>query len=377
MKNEFIDINENSENKEKHKSIIVVIVILAIVVVSLIAILGMYIKKSSESDLKEYNSRMEGLYNNAVSYYENKDYKKALDELNQIENKYEKYNLVIQKEEEIKNAYYNSYIELSGKYLNEKNYSKAIEVLENVDDIFKNSEEIINKINEIKLAEIEDKIKEYADKKDYISVLEYAVSKKKQSNVPKISEKLDETINEYKKKEIEAIKEILKKDYKNASKDVNELIQIMPADNEVLELQKSYSSYKPVLLTSLKYLQISGNTVVKANEDVKDNAENDYTNYIMGSEGISTVSYHLNKEYKRLTSKIGVLFTERLSSVQTIVNIYADDILVYTSPAYTTGVLPADINLDLTGVTVLKIEFIKNSSNNSNAALFDLNLFKY
>lgn len=68
------------------------------------------------------------------------------------------------------------------------------------------------------------------------------------------------------------------------------------------------------------------------------------------------IQYLLNGKYKTFTGTVGIPYICRDDNDSSIIKIYGDDKLLYTSPVLKAGVKPANFNINVTGVLNLKIE---------------------
>jgi len=69
------------------------------------------------------------------------------------------------------------------------------------------------------------------------------------------------------------------------------------------------------------------------------------------------LTYLINQKYTRFTGGIALDFGDRSTKYDSIVKIYGDDQLIYTSPVMTGGTYPVKYDIDVTGVIQLKIEW--------------------
>lgn len=70
----------------------------------------------------------------------------------------------------------------------------------------------------------------------------------------------------------------------------------------------------------------------------------------------NSVEYSLNGKYKSIKGTVCVPYVDRKNTNEKVVKIYGDDKLLFTSKTLTAGSQPENIDLDLKGVAVLKIE---------------------
>lgn len=113
-----------------------------------------------------------------------------------------------------------------------------------------------------------------------------------------------------------------------------------------------------ILLKDLDYF--FSNTILKFGS-YKDNLGNVYSNGIVydNGRGSNNTEYLLNGRYSKFNGKIILLYDERSSERNSVIfNIYGDNKLLYTSKEVKAGVMPQNFNIDVNGVTKLKIEVI-------------------
>jgi Copper amine oxidase N-terminal domain./NPCBM/NEW2 domain. len=122
-----------------------------------------------------------------------------------------------------------------------------------------------------------------------------------------------------------------------------------------------------VLLQDLDYFN-SGGKRFAAYRDIKDNLGNEYSIGIQpnfsgwgssssGSKS-SWQSYYINGQYSNIAGKLVLGYESRNTSSVGYFCIYGDDRLLYKSSNITSGALPIDVNVDISGVLELKIEFV-------------------
>lgn len=113
-----------------------------------------------------------------------------------------------------------------------------------------------------------------------------------------------------------------------------------------------------VLLEDLDYFTKSA-AINILYADGQDNAGN-YHNSGM-SMGKGNIQYLLNGRYSSFKGTVGISYEIRNATYKNRFKVYGDGKLLYTSPQLTGGVMPADFDIDVTGVLNLTIES-ENSS---------------
>ena len=121
----------------------------------------------------------------------------------------------------------------------------------------------------------------------------------------------------------------------------------------------NHSSSSPVaMLYNLDYFNASSGTTFQKYTTAKDNLGNTYSKAIGGgaSGSESWQEYIINGAYSSIKGRVILNYDYRTEgSDNTVVTIYCDDKLVYTSPKITAGVQPTDFSVDLNGVLKLKV----------------------
>ena len=129
--------------------------------------------------------------------------------------------------------------------------------------------------------------------------------------------------------------------------------------------------YKPVYLLNMDTYAESGyihvdtmysyNTVVSAKDVYKDNLGNTYSwgmnrrvpNFSMSK---SYMEYKVT-QYNYLSGTLILNYETRSNTEAGYMRVYGDDVLIYTSPDICKGFEPLYINIDISGVDVIRIEF--------------------
>lgn len=81
-----------------------------------------------------------------------------------------------------------------------------------------------------------------------------------------------------------------------------------------------------------------------------------YDNYGAKQPNSITTEYLLNQKYKQFKGKYVLHYDSRNATQDTVLKVFGDDTLLYTSPVMKAGVLPVDFNIDVTGIIKLKIK---------------------
>lgn len=328
--------------------------------------------KDKEELLESYNKvsgALKDIYNyyNGLEYMLNKDlynnYYNELQELNSSKHHY----LTAKEYENKGNEEYNTYF----------HYQKVIEN----DCYYKEASKYVNEYVKDEMSKLKEKAEEFIKINDnstnmeiyncYVEELKYLESHKTSNNIDLSSTEDYKNIYESAtSKIIEYTKKIAEEHEKNDK--IEEAIKII-ADSldlfkynsneykELEELKKVYEDKKPVKLTSMN--QESKSSSVSKSLWGKRINDNDYEHYIsFAFEGENSyISYNFKKEYKRLKTKI-IREEDWKKNLNGYFVITADGKEIYKSSVITSSSdLNPDIDLDISDVEELKIEFITES----------------
>lgn len=277
--------------------------------------------------------------NKSKDYVTEGDFNKALAVLDTAEQLYGKDSRIDEQRKEVNVVKVLNDVSV---YENDKNYVKAIECIENSAEATKNDTDVIQKLNSLKISY-----------KDY--VLTQAEGTFKSSG------------------------------YKAAIDVLNESLKYLSNDEEINAAIKRYEEYIPVSVAKLEYF--TGNDFALDN-NIKDNLGNTRNNVVSPkpigwSNAATTNVYKLNKQYSRLSGtwfqlydfrtevKYGVGATDYPSELE----IYGDGKLLY-SGEMKVGIEPKNIDLDISGVTELKIYYFGGGSDGSYSGIADFNVQK-
>lgn len=132
--------------------------------------------------------------------------------------------------------------------------------------------------------------------------------------------------------------------------------------NQSKEYQDYVTGGDKVYLQNIDYIassNTSGNGF-RYYDTVTDNLGLTYGNGIGGvGQGENWQDYKLSEKYKEFQARVVLNYDYRSQvSDDVLVKIYGDDILLYMSPIMSAGQEPVDIELDITGVDVLRVSII-------------------
>ncbi len=135
-----------------------------------------------------------------------------------------------------------------------------------------------------------------------------------------------------------------------------------------------HESIKPItFLNHLDVLYKSAYIKIEISKDIVSNLGVSYNGSIRNSYyRKNEMEYFLDDSYSKLEGTVILTESSKNNSYDSeAVEIWGDEKLLFKSPVMTKGSLPVDFNIDLAGVSKLKIIFYNNSS-----ALVDLGLYQ-
>ena len=134
--------------------------------------------------------------------------------------------------------------------------------------------------------------------------------------------------------------------------------------NKLKEYYDKYKDKKPDLLVLQSVVDYDYNTYgYNTSKTIKDVEYNSYLAYLIYGKTLQR-TYNIDKKYKTLKSTI-VTDGRWPKKFEGKVKIYGDDKVIYTSKTIKNDTKNIDINVDVTGVKNLKVEFTTKSSESS------------
>lgn len=132
-------------------------------------------------------------------------------------------------------------------------------------------------------------------------------------------------------------------------------------DAEILEAIEYYKGFGPMWLADLDYFQKEGyREVFVPFEEKEDNLGEKHTHVMRliryGSDSPCSATYYINGKYKCFSGTFFVEKEDRDKDSVATVSVYGDDVLLYTFPQLAKDSLPSTFSIDITGVTMLRIE---------------------
>lgn len=362
--------------------------------------------KEKKDTLNSISKQIEKTINNWVKNFNKsykdedeltKEYKKLYDVLKEIYSYFNGLEYVLTYEE-----YYDYYEEIYNLYNSKMNYFKAEEANDDYDkynyyskvieedSYFEKSQEFVNNYLKEELDTIKKETDELIDLGEnatneewlnaYISQIEYLEENRYKNSVDLSTTEEYQTIYNNAVKKIVEYTKAYAKDLESNLKtnDVMDMIEksmdILEYDsdeyNELKDLQTSYEDKLPDSLIS-KYLvsSTSGTNDSSYKITINDKEYDSYVSFAFKGETVNRI-YRLNNEYKTFKATI-VKGPDWDSDFEGEIIIYGDDKELYHSGKITkTGEIKSEINIDVTDVDDLKIEFVTDSKTDSWASFY-------
>lgn len=362
--------------------------------------------KEKKDTLNSISKQIEKTINNWVKNFNKsykdedeltKEYKKLYDVLKEIYSYFNGLEYVLTYEE-----YYDYYEEIYNLYNSKMNYFKAEEANDDYDkynyyskvieedSYFEKSQEFVNNYLKEELDTIKKETDELIDLGEnatneewlnaYISQIEYLEENRYKNSVDLSTTEEYQTIYNNAVKKIVEYTKAYAKDLESNLKtnDVMDMIEksmdILEYDsdeyNELKDLQTSYEDKLPDSLIS-KYLvsSTSGTNDSSYKITINDKEYDSYVSFAFKGETVNRI-YRLNNEYKTFKATI-VKGPDWDSDFEGEIIIYGDDKELYRSGKITkTGEIKSEINIDVTDVDDLKIEFVTDSKPDSWASFY-------
>lgn len=392
-------IAETTANENTSRRVFWVVAIMVIVVIGIIVALIVAYLNDPQRDIDKLAKEQ---YEIAIEYIDDNNYEAALKALDQVAPSWSDYDKVekqrvkavkgqlklkletynaeknyeaiitliksnisnIEDDTEIKVAYNNaveryrsSVIEEANRYIVAKDYDNATKILTKATTLLGGDEAVDSKLFEVKKAQALISIKDFESKKDYESAIKYIRSNLDSlNNDAELKAELSRFEGLYRDKIIKDAETAYKKDgYASALSIINKGLNLLPDDSKLLSEKSAYEECAPVDLTTLNYYTYDHK--LGYYDSVTDIFGNTYSNAFYGySKGGQSQTYDLGKKYNVLTAKIIVPENCKGSSYSGKILIYGDGKLIYRKDNIKSTSRPIDINVDVSGVTDLKIE---------------------
>ena len=278
-------------------------------------------------------------------------------------------------------------INQSKTYADNENFTEALAVLDTAEQLYGKDSRIDEQRKNVSIAKVLNEVSGYEAEKNYVKAIEcISNSPETVKNDTDVIQKLNSLKITYSEFSItEAEKAFNTSGYTAAIDILNESLKLLPGDEKITTAIKRYEEYTPVNVATLEYF--TGNDFALEN-NIKDNLGNVRNNVVSPkpvgwSNAATTNIYKLNKQYSRLSGvwfqlydfrtevKYGVGATDYPSKLE----IHGDGKLLY-SGEMKVGIEPKNINLDISGVTELKIYYFGGGSDGSYSGIADFNVQK-
>ncbi|MBE6752509.1 MAG: hypothetical protein E7556_08300 [Ruminococcaceae bacterium] len=273
------------------------------------------------------------------------------------------------------------YDEANGDYLSAyKNYQNAfiggyIDVV-NADenDIIKNCiTNYLNSLNDQAGSLITDgdysgAIKVYEDGKQKLIDAGYVAEDDSGDGKTDVDVAIDEAIGTYAAEFAEKAEEYFKQgDIDAAIGHIEIALEFVPDNEDYNKKLETYESYKPFpLYYADNYLEMQdgenfiGTVYFNRTATSNDNTQYEHCIYWYNKNDVNacdSVIYNLDGKYDAVKGTLFLCAKEKNNGYPSYIEIYGDGKLLYTSPKIKAGVLPQDIDVDISGVHKLKVSF--------------------
>lgn len=143
-------------------------------------------------------------------------------------------------------------------------------------------------------------------------------------------------------------------DYASAIRVITTAQNTLGEDERLTAALEEYQSYIPVYLNELDYFDGSPFYCVQYRDNETDNYGNTYKYalWITQEEG---ARFYLAGNYSTLTGTCAMHDRQRNTSASGYIEIYGDEVLLYTSPTMVSDSQPQDFSIDISNVTFLRI----------------------
>ena len=244
-----------------------------------------------------------------------------------------------------------TYIEQSETYLNAGNYIEAIAILDAAKQLLGAHPDIKSQRNKIVKKQLLSSVSDFEKTQDYASAIK-AIEKTgtKFQKDAEVVQKLNSLKIIYRSKVIADADTVFKQaGYSEAIKIINKGLTVLLNDSMLLAKINEYNEYKPVKLSALKRVDDNWRVYDDWNgSDSKGNSINDAWLILTYSDP-QTAEIYVGRKYSTMTFDImpsSSFSTNEL--ISSTVKIYADDVLVYTSPNinYKSSAIHANVNIN-------------------------------
>lgn len=339
----------------KFKSFILTLIFAIILIIVAFFLLKYYLNYKQEELYKE---EMNYYYEEGQKLLEKEEYEKAIKILNKIEKDSDSYNKAQEKINEATDRFFGNYMNTANIYIEQKEYDRALDLFESLSDELRDTESAKIAIAEINYQIVQKKILEFDNFYDRILAINRCITDELDNkSKDKINDLLDYNISKY---EEEITNSISSKTYDKYSKELDNISKKIDND-KIEELQEFVKEYEPLSLVTLNYKKQEETIEVSSKDkSVEDTKSEKYTNYILINQSNklkeNTITWKIDKEYTKLSGKISLNKNfKNITSKGVKITIYGNNRVIYKSKKIKKGIQPFNFNIDVTGVTEIKI----------------------
>lgn len=278
----------------------------------------------------------------------------------------ENYATALSRSKEATDAYCQDSLATADAYAQEKLYSDAILVLQEALIVLPDDARLTEKLRiyeaeegEQQKADILKTAEDYAKAADYENAIKTIKGTAHYDDDPQLKAAYQKYCNEYVKEITAEVDELItQKDFSSALQLLEKALTVLPSDESLIAKQSEIKNKMPIPITTLK--PINGNWKWNEGNPV-DPFENDYSkacNYvILDMRDISSekIEYRLYKKYGIISGQI-TPYKKIWETGEANVKIYADDILIYTSPTITRKTDTIEFSVDVSTAEYIVIE---------------------
>ncbi len=325
-------------------------------------------------DFEEFAGKLKesrNYYDLAEKFYESEEYKKAIDNYEQVWEMDPDYEGVVEKIKNVKSEYKEKALSEADEYIKKADYKNAVDVLEGALEVIEVDSDLNYQLTMCKEWEEEAEIEEVLAKaNEHFVAGEY----EKAINVLKgglrdynyasnISDKMSEYEVKILEKALAEAETVFETSGHLAAIDkLNEYSSLVGTKTEFVSELEYYKGLDPDWLSELDVFAASDDNEFIFKKGLgKDELGNEFLDYLEiyydfdSSKG--WYEYHVNKEYASFSGRIGYYGSTSSGKGMKFL-VYADDILVYESATMYPKSEPITFNVDLTNVNFLKIEYV-------------------
>lgn len=168
------------------------------------------------------------------------------------------------------------------------------------------------------------------------------------------------------------------KNYDSAVSILSAGINILGEENQELNnMYNEYRLYIPLYINELEYFNKNKECEISTDndDDIKDNTGHEYRHcYFLRDnwdEEEDWAEYLINGNYNTFSGTVGVSYCQRDTDLTKYFEVYGDGKLLYTSPTMSSGSMPEEFSIDVTGVKVLKIWYPPSDGTNAMAVIYE------